>query len=137
MVVARGSWLRALATAYCVRAAKMPLLWNLPFLALLPLLPLLHSAASSAAPRRIETPLTFGWRFQIGDLPFNGGPLLCSGQPEEVAFPISLKGKACALGPREKWSLITGAQSVSPTPYYACRPTLPPIAPSDRFSCGR
>lgn len=90
----------------CTGRWLMPLR-HLPFLAL----PLL-SAASSAATRRIETPLVFDWRFQRGDLPFNGGPLLCSDQPEEVAFPISLRGKACTLGSREKWSLITGTQPI-------------------------
>ena len=66
-----------------------------------PLLLLATMAATAslvdASSRRRETPLTFGWRFKRGDLPFNGGPLLCSDQLEEVRFPISLKGKACAL----------------------------------------
>ena len=80
--------------------------------ALLLLLSLLGAVASAAEPapggsRRTETPLTFGWRFKRGDLPFNGGPLLCADQLEEVAFPISLKGKACALGARGKWSRVT------------------------------
>jgi hypothetical protein len=65
------------------------------------------AAAAAQASRRTETPLVFGWRFRRGDLPYNGGPLLCADQLEEVAFPISLKGKACALGARENWARIT------------------------------
>lgn len=79
-------------------------------------LALLAAAATAVTPttssvtsgsRRIETSLTFGWRFKRGDLPFNGGPLLCSDQYEEVAFPTSLRAKACTLGARENWARVT------------------------------
>jgi len=70
-------------------------------------------APPAPAPGRTETALTSGWRFAKGDLPFNGGPLLCADQLEEVAFPISLTGKACALGARENWSRITSGDGTT------------------------
>jgi hypothetical protein len=71
------------------------------------------TSAVARSSRRTEAPLVTGWKFQLGDLPFNGGPRLCSDQLEEVAFPISLKGKACALGARDRWSRVTSGGSTN------------------------
>eukprot|EP01051_Picozoa_sp_SAG22_P006126 SAG22_NODE_390_length_11235_cov_26.293732_6_plen_242_part_00 len=123
-------------TSRSSRASGAPEGLPMLLLLLLPALAAVAPAASSAgagSSRRTETPLTFGWRFKRGDLPFNGGPLLCSDQLEEVAFPTSLKGKACALGPREKWSLITVDNGAQPAPHLSLRSLL--RAPTSHAFC--
>ena len=64
------------------------------------------AAAPAAAHGRTTRTLTRGWRFERGDLPFNGGPKLCV-DDISTAFPIDLTGKQCAMGPRDAWSRIT------------------------------
>ena len=65
----------------------------------------LAAAASATGSQRTTTPLLFGWRFQRGDLPYNGGPMLCA-DDLAAAFPTQLAGKECAMGPRDAWSMI-------------------------------
>ena len=60
---------------------------------------------TSSSSQRTTTPLVFGWRFQLGDLAYSGGPALCPDQKNSAAFPVSLDGRACALGVRNAWSI--------------------------------
>ena len=56
---------------------------------------------------RTTLTLTHDWRFQRGDLPYNGGPVLCA-DDLTAAFPSDLTGKECAMGPtHSSWSMIT------------------------------
>ena len=76
---------------------------------LLTLLALVEHAATatSAAQARTTLTLTHDWRFQRGDLRYNGGPVLCA-DDLTAAFPSDLAGKECAMGPaRDAWSMIT------------------------------
>lgn len=63
-------------------------------------------SASDARAQRTVQDLTAGWRFKLGNLPYDGGPLLCSDQAHAVAYPINLAGKACDLGTRDRWARI-------------------------------
>ena len=54
---------------------------------------------------RDSTTLTHGWKFQLGDLLYNGGPVECA-DDLKTAFPLILTGKQCAMGPRDAWAVI-------------------------------
>ena len=64
------------------------------------------TVASAVHVERTVQDLTAGWRFKRGDLPYDGGPELCSDQAHAVAYPVNLAGKACDMGARDRWAKI-------------------------------